>query len=183
MKPTTEPKKVRKQWKPTAFERRVEARVAKHVATQLEDGLEQDEALTEGVAAAAAGAKAASGPNAVEISSGSASGLAQAQRILREAQLDQDPEALRLLQTAGEGQPASPQAELRLLGDLADLLLRRLARPLAKASHAVQPSGGLPPAPDLHAEYEKRVGALRPGDLAGLMELKREFRKKGLQVY
>ena len=37
--------------------------------------------------------------------------------------------------------------------------------------------------PDLRAEYERRVGALRPGDVAGLLDLKREFRKKGLEVY
>ena len=57
-------------------------------------------------------------------------------------------------------------------------------RPAARASHVIQPSGGgLPPAPDLRAEYEKRVAAVRPGDVAGLMEIKREFRKKGLEVY
>jgi len=57
-------------------------------------------------------------------------------------------------------------------------------RPAARASHVIQPSGGgLPPAPDLRAEYEQRVATLRPGDVAGLMEVKREFRKKGLEVY
>ena len=57
-------------------------------------------------------------------------------------------------------------------------------RPAARASHVIQPSGGgLPPAPDLRAEYERRVGALRPGDVAGLLDLKREFRKRGLEVY
>ena len=54
---------------------------------------------------------------------------------------------------------------------------------LAKASHLIQPSGGGLPAPDLRQEYERRVGALRPGDVAGLMEVKREFRKRGLEVY
>lgn len=57
-------------------------------------------------------------------------------------------------------------------------------RPAARASHVIQPSGGgLPPAPDLRADYEKRVGALRPGDVSGLLELKRQFRKQGLEVY
>lgn len=57
-------------------------------------------------------------------------------------------------------------------------------RPAARASHVIQPSGGgLPPAPDLRTEYETRVAAVRPGDVAGLMEIKREFRKKGLEVY
>lgn len=57
-------------------------------------------------------------------------------------------------------------------------------RPAPRASHVIQPSGGgLPPAADLRAEYEHRVGALRPGDVAGLLEVKREFRRKGLEVY
>jgi hypothetical protein len=57
-------------------------------------------------------------------------------------------------------------------------------RPAARASHVIQPSGGgLPPAPDLRTEYETRLASVRPGDVAGLMEIKREFRKKGLEVY
>lgn len=57
-------------------------------------------------------------------------------------------------------------------------------RPAARASHIVQPGGGgLPPAPDLRAEYQAQVAELRPGDLAGLMELKRRFRGRGLEVY
>jgi hypothetical protein len=52
-----------------------------------------------------------------------------------------------------------------------------------RASHLIQPSGGGVPAPNLRVEYEHRLGALRPGDVAGLMEVKREFRKRGLEVY
>lgn len=53
-----------------------------------------------------------------------------------------------------------------------------------RASHVIQPSGGgLPPAPDLRAEYERRVSAVRPGDVARLLEVKREFRKRGLEVF
>lgn len=80
------------------------------------------------------------------------------------------------------------QAELRLLRELADLAAKRNNPPAAgtahsKASHAIQPSGGGLPTPDLRGEYERRVAALRPGDVAGLMEVKREFRKRGLVVY
>lgn len=53
----------------------------------------------------------------------------------------------------------------------------------AKASHVIQPSGGGLPAPDPRAEYEKRVAELRPGDIGGLMELKREYRRRGLEIY
>jgi TolA-binding protein len=52
-----------------------------------------------------------------------------------------------------------------------------------RASHLIQPSGGGVPAPDLRREYERRLETLRLGDIAGLMELKREFRKRGLEVY
>lgn len=55
--------------------------------------------------------------------------------------------------------------------------------PAARASHVIQPSGGGLPAQDLRAAYDQRVAALRPGDVAGLMEVKRDFRKRGLEVY
>ncbi len=99
---------------------------------------------------------------------------------LQQAGFENDPEALRLLRQA-RGQGA--QAELRMLADLAGLALRRLEKPAAKGSTVILPSGGGLPAPDLRAEYEKRVGQLRGGDVAGLMEAKREFRKRGLQVW
>jgi hypothetical protein len=98
---------------------------------------------------------------------------------LQDAGLQNDPGALRLLREArGRG----PQAELRALADLAALAVARLAAPAGRASHAILPSGGAA-APDLRAEYERRVRAVRPGDLAAVMEVKREFRKRGLEVY
>lgn len=106
--------------------------------------------------------------------------LYQVLRVLQKANLENDPEALRLLRQArGNG----PQAEIKLVGDLAELALRRLEKRGARASTVIQPSGGGVPRPDLRAEYEKRVGALRPGDVSGLMEVKREFRGRGLEVY
>lgn len=101
-------------------------------------------------------------------------------RILQQANLENDPEALRLVREA-RGQGA--QAELRLLADLAELALRRVEKPAAKASAVILPSGGGLPAPDLRAEYERRLTGLRAGDVAGLSELKREFRGRGLEVY
>ena len=57
-------------------------------------------------------------------------------------------------------------------------------RPMARPSHVVQPLGsGLPLASDLRAEYEQRVRGLQPGDVGSLVEIKREFRRKGLEVY
>lgn len=106
--------------------------------------------------------------------------VSQVRRILQQANLENDPEALRLLREArGQG----PQAELRLLADLAELAIRRVEKPAAKASAVILPSGGGVPKPDLRVEYEKRLTGLRAGDVAGLSELKREFRGKGLEIY
>lgn len=46
----------------------------------------------------------------------------------------------------------------------------------------IQPTGG-PPRPDLNTEYTRRKASLRPGDLHGLMALKREYRAKGLDIF
>lgn len=98
--------------------------------------------------------------------------LAQVLQAVKDTNLESDPDALRLL----------GDTFASLSARLASLAVGRQQRPAARASHAIQPSGGLP-APDLRAEYERRVAALRPGDLAGLMEAKREFRKRGLEIY
>jgi hypothetical protein len=83
------------------------------------------------------------------------------------------------LQVAGLG---SDPTALRLVADLAALNPSNRTKP--RASHLIQPSGGgVPPAPDLRTEYEKQVMTLRPGDVDGLMEVKREFRRRGLDIY
>jgi hypothetical protein len=112
---------------------------------------------------------------------------------LQQPGFENDPEALRLMRQArGQGAPSSPAelarsgqapAELRLLADLAGLALKRLEKPSTKGSTVILPSGGGLPAPDLSAEYEKRVRALRAGDMDGLMAVKREFRKRGMEVW
>ncbi len=53
----------------------------------------------------------------------------------------------------------------------------------SRASRVIPPSGAGAPAPDLRAEYQRRLLALRRGDLGAVLELKREFRNKGLEVY
>lgn len=110
-------------------------------------------------------------------------GALQLIAALRQSGLEQDPEALRLLRQArGSG----PHGELRALADLATLALARAAagaNASAAASRAIPPGGGGAPPPDLRAEYERRLRGVRPGDLAAVMELKREFRRRGLEVY
>lgn len=112
---------------------------------------------------------------------GDAPALIQVLDALRQAGLEHDAEALRLLRQArGSG----PQGELRALADLATLALARMApAPKGAASRAIPPGGGGAPPPDLRAEYERRLRGVRPGDLVAMMELKREFRRRGLEVY
>lgn len=152
-----ENRKTRLQRKPTAFERRVEARVTRNVAADLE----QRHAQTETGAEPPAEAAPASGPESAQLESP----FAQALHLLQSADLASNPKAL------------------RLLADLAELAQGGEPTPVARASHVIQPSGGGLPAPDLRREYERRLATLRPGDVAGLMEVKREFRKRGLEVY
>ncbi len=151
--------------KPTAFERRVEERVTKAVAAELD----QHQALTEtgdekgGLQTAPASAEdtPVSGPAQTQPDSP----FAQALYILQTSDLASNPKAL------------------RLLADLAELAQGGAPTPQPRASHLIQPSGGGLPAPDLRREYKRRISALRQGDVAGLMEIKREFRKRGLEIY
>ncbi len=105
-----------------------------------------------------------------------------------------DGEALRaraaaLAQQAGlEDLPALTQTEfglaayLEVLEAAATAALAQPPRPAATPAQAIQPGGGRPP-DDLTAEYQRRLRALRPGDLNGLLALKREFREKGLALF
>lgn len=108
----------------------------------------------------------------------------QVMEALQQAGMAHDPGVLRLLQQAQSGEP---QAELRALADLASLALARMARigrvGEARASRAMPPGGGGAPALDLGAEYQRRLETVRAGDVGALLEVKREFRKRGLEVY
>lgn len=151
-------KKKRIIGKPTAFERRVEARAMDQVTKALEERLDQPP-LTDPVAGSPEEQASASGPEDAK------SPFAQALRLLQNSELASNPRGL------------------RLLADLTELVKGTESAPIAKASHIIQPSGGGLPAPDLRGEYERRLRSLRPGDVAGLMEVKREFRKRGLEVW
>lgn len=71
---------------------------------------------------------------------------------------------------------------LEVLEAAASAALGRARKPAATPAQAIQPGGGGPP-PDLEADYQRRLRALRPGDLNGLLALKREYREKGLPVF
>jgi hypothetical protein len=110
---------------------------------------------------------------------------------LQAAGLGSDPTALRLVAELAALDPLRRKNTDALENGNEETHSPRVSRQLettlankARASHLIQPSGGgIPPAPDLRAEYEKRVNELRPGDIDGLMEVKREFRKRGMEVY
>ncbi|MBX3002329.1 MAG: hypothetical protein KF828_00145 [Anaerolineales bacterium] len=94
----------------------------------------------------------------------------------------------RLATTAAPAAPLDEASEpdvQALVATAADAL-QRLARwgaPQGRASLAIPPGGGGAPPADLPAEYRRRMAALRPGNLAAVVELKREFRQRGLEVY
>lgn len=105
-----------------------------------------------------------------------------------------DGEALRrraaaLAEQAGlEDAPALAAADfglaqyLEILEAAATAALGRARKPAPTPAQAIPP-GAAAPAPDLEADYRRRLRALRPGDLNGLLALKREYREKGLPVF
>jgi hypothetical protein len=171
--------------KPTAFEKRVEARAMDRVVKALESRPEPAP-LTDPVAGSPEEPAPVSGPEDAGSSVKSMKGVATPPATAGNGDSEEAADAsafraaLRLLQNSEVA--GNPKA-LRLLAELAELAQGGAAAPAARASHVIQPSGGGLPAPGLRAEYEKRVGELRPGDIAGLMELKREFRKRGMEVW
>lgn len=105
--------------------------------------------------------------------------LGSARRLISQAGLSRDPEAMELLRAYQSG---ASGAGTRLVEGISQLALRRLSREPVKAGAVIQPGGGMA-ATDLRSDYQRQVRRVRPGDVAGLAELKREFRKKGLDVF
>jgi hypothetical protein len=107
--------------------------------------------------------------------------LAQkASRVLDASGLVNDPAVTDLLEEAGYD---DDDGFLDLLADVTELALQRAERSPASAATVTQPGGGHAPQPDLQTEYELRKQRLRLGDVNALMELKREFRQKGLEIF
>ncbi len=109
--------------------------------------------------------------------------ISRAAGFLSAAGLENDPAVTALLRE----KTYSPDVDgyVEMLGDLTELVLHRkgdAGDPVSPAGVA-QPGGGTAPPPDLRVEYDLRLKAIRPGDVSALMTLKREFRKKGLDVY
>jgi hypothetical protein len=95
--------------------------------------------------------------------------------------LGNDPEVVSLLQDQSENLDGGDY--LDLMEDLVAMALRRVGREATPATAVVQPGGGIAPVEDLQGAYEQRKKKLRPGDVNGLMALKKEFREKGMDVY
>lgn len=80
--------------------------------------------------------------------------------------------------------PLRLELEQALEARLEQLAALPSAQPAAsRASRVILPGGAGAPAQDLRAEYQRRLRGLRPGDVAAVLELKREFRNRGLEVY
>ena len=107
--------------------------------------------------------------------------IERAARLLDRVGLGNDPEAVALLQDQAESQDGGDY--LDLMEDLVAMALRRVGREEASAMAVVQPGGGIAPVEDLQSAYEQRKKKLRPGDVNGLMALKKEFREKGMDVF
>ena len=120
-------------------------------------------------------------PESLEEKSRKGALIARVIRLVDKAGLGDDPEALALLEARkGENDLGS---YLNLLDDLTELALKRAGRGKVTAAAVVQPGGGNAPVGDLREAYERGKKRLRPGDVNGLMALKREFREKGLDIY
>jgi hypothetical protein len=102
-------------------------------------------------------------------------------RLLKRVGLSNDPEVIALLHDQTES--FGGRDYLDLMEDLVAITLRREGREEAPAAVIIQPGGGSAPVEDLHGAYEQRKKKLRPGDVNGLMALKKEFREKGLEIF
>lgn len=162
------------------LEARLEARIREEVGRRFQSAKDRRWSDLEKKYAALTEPGSGDGSASSAAAAEPASVVARARRLLELAGLGNDAEALELLR--GRRYADDVRGEVQLMSDVAELALRRLERPAPKAGAAVQPGGGAP-APDLRGDYERKLKALRPGDVAGLSELKRAFRKKGLEVY
>jgi hypothetical protein len=107
--------------------------------------------------------------------------LAKVEQVIEKAGLGEDPEMAALMQVSITQEDV--QGALDLLGDVTGIALRRAGKGPASAGSVIQPGGGKAPGQDLRQAYEARKRKLRPGDVNGLMALKREFRSKGMEIY
>jgi hypothetical protein len=105
----------------------------------------------------------------------------RAAMLLERVGLGNDPEAVSLMQGIAHSQ--DEESYLEMMEDLVTLTLRRTGLEKTPEAAVIQPSGGIAPAQNLQEAYEQRKKGLRPGDVNGLMALKREFREKGLDVF
>ena len=207
-KPVDTHRENRKQKMPTAIEKQTDSQALDQVSSTVDERAELS-GLNAGTTLPAKEAPA-SAPELIEAASSfvrgdstptapvrnneeetakAPSSLSSALRLLQAAEIAGSPKALRLLADLAEA-ISTPTSSARGDGEEAvnapspspKPLQDSQSEPVVKASHIIQPSGGGLPTPDLRAEYEKRVASLRLGDVAGLMEVKREFRKRGLDV-
>lgn len=102
-------------------------------------------------------------------------GVDIAQKAMKKYGLsDTDPEVVSIMRDI-------PDAEERAF-KLAELGAVRKSAPQPTPGAAPAPIGGTPPRPDLAAEYANKLQSVR-GNVLAIAELKKEYRKKGLEVW
>jgi hypothetical protein len=107
--------------------------------------------------------------------------LSRGERLLQKANLSNHPE---LLMKIGSGEYSKDVGGyVRFLEDVSGMILDHAQEGVETVSAVIQPGGGVVPTPDLQSQYEKAKKKLSPGDLNGLTSLKRDFRKKGLEIF
>jgi len=62
-------------------------------------------------------------------------------------------------------------------------MVRRLTKPAGNPAGAIASAGKSPQPQDDMAEYQEKLAAITPGDMRSMLNLKREYREKGLPVF
>ncbi|MBT3239375.1 MAG: hypothetical protein HON98_02605 [Chloroflexi bacterium] len=101
--------------------------------------------------------------------------------LVNDLGIGDDPQIIDLLKEKGE--LTNLEEYFDLVNKITMKVLGKAQKATASAGSVIQPTGGNAPLEDLQEVYDRRKGKLRPGDVNGLLALKREFRGKGLKIY
>ena len=107
--------------------------------------------------------------------------LKRSENLLKKAKLSNHPELLNKMSSGVYSKGVS--GYVQFLEDVSELILKSVDGKPENISGVVQPGGGTVPSQDLKSLYESARKKLTPGDLNGLTALKRDFRKRGLEIF
>ncbi len=107
--------------------------------------------------------------------------LNKGERLLRKAGLSNHPKLLKKMNSGEYSKDII--GYVHFLEDVSGMILDSSQEKPEMVSAIIQPDGGVVPTQDLESQYENAKKKLVPGDLNGLTALKRDFRKKGLNIF